>query len=281
LSTKEESSTIASSTDREYLRYQYGDSEKLRIRAETHRRYTAGPDTFVQDLLQHLALPGPSYLLDVGCGNGSMHPTFGERGVHVIGLDTSAGMLREARAAAAKGSVRAHYVQGDAQELPIPDSSFDRVLAAHMLFHVPDRAKALNEMRRVLRPGGRVVLTTNGAEAMQRLMDVHDEAARELGYVPLPEPERSWFTLDDLPLVQLVFPAATRHVINTALVFPASEPALHFYATGRIDRIRDTPSDGSHRPPLLARVREKIDAIIETDGQFRVPKSLGFFVADE
>jgi SAM-dependent methyltransferase len=219
-------------------------------------------------LLQHLALPGSSYLLDVGCGNGSMHPTFGERGVHVIGLDTSVGMLREARAAAAKG-------------LPIPDSSFDRVLAAHMLFHVPDRPKALKEMRRVLRPGGRVVLTTNGAEAMQRLMDVHDEAARELGYVPLPEPERSWFTLDDLPLVQLVFPAATRHVINTALVFPASEPAVHFYATGRIDRIRDTPSDGSHRPPLLARVREKIDAIIETDGQFRVPKSLGFFVADE
>src|SRR5262249_54267509 len=106
------------------------------------------------------------------------------------------------------------------------------VLAAHMLYHVPNRTRALCQMRRMLRPGGRVVLSTNARDAMGRLMAIHDEAARELGYEPIPEPERTWFSLDDLPLVESVFPGVTRHAIESALVFPEAEPALRFYAPG-------------------------------------------------
>jgi hypothetical protein len=68
--------------------------------------------------------------------------------------------------------------------------------------------------------------------------------------------------------------------LNGALVFPTAQPALRFYATGRIDGIEDRPRDNSHRAELLPLVRARIEAIIEREGSFRVPKSVGWFVAD-
>jgi hypothetical protein len=73
-----------------------------------------------------------------------------------------------------------------------------------------------------------VVLTANAAHAMQRLMAIHAETARELGYEPLIDTERPTFTLEDLPLIQSVFTDARRHVSDVALVFLAAGPALRF-----------------------------------------------------
>jgi ubiquinone/menaquinone biosynthesis C-methylase UbiE len=195
-----------------------------------------------------------------GCGLGGTHLELSRHDVHVLGLDVSFGMVREARIATASAEPHARYVQADAQALPLPECQFDRVMALHMLYHVADRELALAEMRRVLRPGGRLVLSTIGADTMQRLMALHEEAAITLGYSPTPAAGR--FTLDDLPLVQSVFPRAERHVVESALVFSTAEPALRFYETSRIDSIRDAPEDGSHRARLLPLVRAKIERIV-------------------
>src|SRR5207248_3230373 len=64
----------------------------------------------------------------------------------------------------------------DAQTIPFREASFDGVIANHMLFHVPDRAKALTEIRRVLRPGGRFYASTIGQAHMVEL----DERLGEL-----------------------------------------------------------------------------------------------------
>ena len=72
---------------------------------------------------------------------------------------------------------RRAYVEADAECLPIADESFDRVTANHMPYHVRGQYRALLEMRRVLRPGGRVVLTTNGSAFMERFAAVHAQAA--------------------------------------------------------------------------------------------------------
>jgi ubiquinone/menaquinone biosynthesis C-methylase UbiE len=261
---------------------QYVTSENLRIRAETHRLYTESPNTFADDLVRYLRLESGLEVLDVGCGNGWdgwLHRTLCERGSRVVGIDTSMGMLAEATAIQ-KAQPNVRYVQGDAQNLPFGSWCFDRVLAIQMLYHVPRRIRALAEMRRVLRPGGRVLLTTYAAGAMRRLSDLHDEAARALGYAVVPESEWRCFTLDDLPLVRSVFPSATRHVLESAFVFPTAEPVLRFYTTSRIDRICNLPPDGSHREPLLAFVRDRIEATIAAEGVFRVPKNVGYFVAD-
>jgi SAM-dependent methyltransferase len=145
-----------------------------------------------------------------------------------------------------------------------------------VLYHITEREHALREMRRVLRADGRAVISTNGAFAMRRIYELHADAARELGYEPLPITP-GHFTMDDLPLVQQVFPSVKRRVLEGALVFNNAEPALRFYATNRIDALHDRPSDGGHRPRLLAATRERIEAIIARDGAFIVPKSVGWF----
>lgn len=168
----------------------------------------------------------------------------------------------------------------DAQALPFRPATFDRVLCSGVLYHVPDCRQALAEMRRALRPGGRAVISTIGADAMARLNEIHAEAARALGYTPVRvSGERGHFSMDDLALVRSVFRSAEWFLLEGALVFPEAEPAVRFYATNRVDGIEDRPPDNRHRAELVPLVRKRIDAIIEREGSFRVAKSVGWFVA--
>jgi len=274
-----EDSVAHFATERRFVAEQYSDAAKLRIRTQTHERFSEGTETFVSDVLNALGLASGQSLLDVGCGDGSWHPRVVAHGVSIVGVDLMAGMLREASGRGAQLLPRPTLAQADAQALPFANNHFDHVLCCGVLYHVPDREHALREMRRVLRPGGRAVISTNGADAMRRIYQLHGNAARQLGYEPLPL-VAGHFTMDDLPLVRSVFPAAERHVLEGALAFPTAEPALRFYATSRIDAIQDRPADGSHRARLLPLVRDQIAAIIAAEGVFRVPKSVGWFVAD-
>jgi SAM-dependent methyltransferase len=264
-------------TDRTFVEGQYSDPDKLRIRIETHARYSRGEtERIIDDCVAALDLSPGLRVLDVGCGAGSWHPRITTAGAVVVGVDLMAGMLREARAADLAIDPRPALVQADAQALPFAAASFDRVLCAGVLYHVPDGARALLEIRRVLRAGGRAIISTNGAYAMRRIYELHADAALELGYQPLPITP-GHFTMDDLALVQQVFPVVERNVLSGALEFTTAEPALRFYATNRIDALRDRPADGSHRARLLPAMRERVEAVIEREGAFVVPKSVGFF----
>lgn len=265
--------------DPKYLVYQYGDSEKLRIRLEAHERYSEE----VQDTWypKYVALLDPApgeTVLDVGCGFGAFHPRLHAVGAWVVAFDYSVGMAHEARRQADRDGLDARVMRADAQRIPLMDDSVDHALASHMLYHVPDIRRALEEMRRVVRPGGRVLLTTNAADHSARLNELHAQAARELGLTPRIGAEHGRFSLDDLPLVRSVFPNAEVQRQPNAFVFPTVEAALRYYASGRVDAIEERDAEGSHRPALLARMAELIGAIVEREGVFRVPKDAGSFL---
>ncbi len=266
------------SVDPAYLRYQYGTAEKLKIRIASHERYSERALDFRAWVLQRLDLAPGLTVLDVGCGSGVFHRALGQHDVRVIGCDRSAGMVREVLAQAAQYRLPVGACQADAEMLPFAAGSCDRVMANHMLYHVPDQERALRELRRVHKPGGRVVMATNAADHGKRLRELHDEIAGELGYTPTGN-AAGRFTLDDLPLVQRVFADAERHVVRNAFVFPTAEAALAYYASGQVDAIAERDAEGSHRGKLLPLMAARIEGIIEREGAFRVPKDAGCFVA--
>jgi ubiquinone/menaquinone biosynthesis C-methylase UbiE len=269
----------ANTPDPVYRRYQYADAEKLRVRQEAHRLYSEGGDRLTPWLMGHLAPQPGLRLVDVGCGPGTMHADLAAEGIStIIALDVSMGMVREAREAAARTTARVHAIRADAQRLPLPDACCQRVLANYVLYHVPDIPQALREMRRVLRSPGRTLIATNGAGHLVRLHDLHLRAVAETGYVP-GRGDGPRFSLEHLELVRAVFPRAERHIYEDALVFPSPEPALAYYASGLIDRVENRSADGSHRARLVPVMRQLIQAIIEREGSFRVPKMTGCFVA--
>jgi demethylmenaquinone methyltransferase/2-methoxy-6-polyprenyl-1,4-benzoquinol methylase len=102
-------------------------------------------------------------VLDVACGTGDLTEAFARAGAaEVIGLDFTAEMLDIARVKAPRHLGRAvakvTYQQGDAQQLPFPDAAFDVVSIAFGIRNVQDPMRALREFRRVLRPGGRLIV---------------------------------------------------------------------------------------------------------------------------
>lgn len=102
--------------------------------------------------------PG-SVVLDVGCGFGleSLRlASLVQPDGRVVGIDRSAGFIEEAQARARQAKLAVEFQVADAEELPFPDASFDTARAERLLVYLPDPKRAVEEMRRVTRPGGTV-----------------------------------------------------------------------------------------------------------------------------
>ncbi|RRR98616.1 class I SAM-dependent methyltransferase [Glycomyces terrestris] len=145
----------------------YRDAGNLRARVSVYRYREPrfDPETLALELLPD----DLGYVLDVGAGYGRYARRL--RAAHpeavVVAVDKSPGMLAE---------VPEPAMVADAQAIPYPDGSVDAVLAMHMLYHVPDVAKAVAEFRRVLRPGGTLLVSTNAHTDMTELYDLWDRA---------------------------------------------------------------------------------------------------------
>lgn len=106
-------------------------------------------------------------VLDMGCGGGRHAFALYRRGADVVALDLSFDDLREVdtmfRAMELEGEAgeggSAHAVRGSAYSLPFEDASFDRVIAAEILEHLPEDGLAMAELHRVLKPGGLIAVT--------------------------------------------------------------------------------------------------------------------------
>ncbi|WP_328943213.1 methyltransferase domain-containing protein [Streptomyces sp. NBC_00250] len=96
-------------------------------------------------------------ILDAGCGSGPLSAALRDRGADVTGIDSSAGMLELARRRL--GADTALHVVDLADPLPFDDDAFDDVVASLVLHYLEDWGPTLTELRRVLRPGGRLIVS--------------------------------------------------------------------------------------------------------------------------
>jgi len=138
------------------------DKQAREHAARLELRASADSEVAVRDEYVTLLGVAPGErVLDVGCGSGAVTRTLARRvapGGRAVGIDASPALLEVARELADKAGLGGwiEFKAGDCRALPFSDASFDAVLAATTLSHVPDPGRGLAEMVRVTRPGGRI-----------------------------------------------------------------------------------------------------------------------------
>lgn len=116
---------------------------------------------YARDALELARLPGNARVLDVAAGPGTLSLLAAERAERVVAVDFSAGMLDVLRRRAAEAGFDHVEAQvADGQALPFADGSFDGAFSMFGLMFFPDRAAGFRELRRVLAPGGRAVVSS-------------------------------------------------------------------------------------------------------------------------
>lgn len=166
---------VQSIADPNYVTKQYRSAANLKARMRLHQAFSTNPYGWQRWLFDQFKLTPYSRVLELGCGPGDLWLENDERipeGMELVLTDLSAGMLIQAQRNLKECHRGFHFYVVDAQAIPFERNSFEVVIANHMLYHVPDRAQALTEIQRVLRPGGHFYASTIGNEHLKELSEL-------------------------------------------------------------------------------------------------------------
>ncbi|MBA2461496.1 MAG: class I SAM-dependent methyltransferase [Actinobacteria bacterium] len=229
--------------DPEYVREQYATEDGLAARASLYL-YTGGGTDARDVVVSELRRIAPQRVLEVGCGWGELAERIErEIGCGIVALDLSPRMVELARERGVDAQV------GDVQELPFEEGEFDAVVAAWMLYHVPDLERGLAEIARVVRPGGAFVAVTNGTRDFEELWQLvgRDTSDRQLTFRAENAEEH----------LRRYFSSVERHDIVTPVTFKDSETIRRYVGSSALDR------QHVHRVPELDRpfIATKIVAV--------------------
>jgi SAM-dependent methyltransferase len=219
---------------------------------------------------------------DVGCGNGFDLRQIVPQGLcrAAIGLDLSAGMLRSARdwRATLERPSRVSLVQADAQRLPLPADSVDVALAMHMLYHVPDLELAVAELRRIVRPGGILLASTNSRTSMRGIHDLFDAAVSGLVGRPVRCMAPDRFTTETgTDFLAAQFADVVIRPQEVSLSFPEADPVITYVDSVRAPILSYVGIDFDF-DAALAGLADRVNQVIEAEGRFRATSRSGVFV---
>jgi SAM-dependent methyltransferase len=162
--------------DQDYLcNEQYKDDSNLNARIRLHVEFSTNKYGWFRWVFHQYELLPQARVLELGCGPGDLWLENMERipeGWEVQLSDFSAGMLDKAQGKLSDQPHAFTFEVIDAQSIPYESDHFNIIIANHCLYHVPDRSKALSEIRRALKPGGRFYATTVGMNHMKELPDL-------------------------------------------------------------------------------------------------------------
>lgn len=221
---------------------------------------------------------GTQVVADIGCGNGlDLRQLVPEgRCRYAIGLDLSPGMLHTLEPL--RGTGRLTLIQGDAQQLPLNAGSVDVGLAMHMLYHVPDIRAAIRELRRIARPGGTVLASTNSAGTLAEVHNLLDAAVSGLLGRPVRAmPEIGFTTENGAALLKEAFSDVTLHARDTVLAFPEAQPVADYLASVR-EPIERTVGEPFSFDAALNTVTARVEQVIREQGRFRTTFRSGVFL---
>lgn len=220
---------------------------------------------------------GTQVVADVGCGNGfDLRPLVsGGRCRHAFALDLSPGMLHAMNGL--RGSGRLTLIQADAQRLPLREDSVDVGLAMHMLYHVPGIRAAIPELRRVVKPGGIVLASTNSAGSLAEVHGLLGAAVSGLLGRPVRAmPELGFTTENGAALLEAAFSDVTFHARDVVLAFPSAQPVADYLRSVR-EPIEATVGEPFDFDAALDIVSARVEQVIRDEGRFRATYRSGVF----
>ncbi len=260
-------------TDQNYLKTdQYKDSSNLDARVEIHRRFSTnsyGWFNWVFDTL--LKLPSNAKILELGSGPAYLWKECSNRipsSWDIILSDLSSGMLDSAWRNLVVTGRAYNFKEIDAQSIPFEDETFDAVIANFVLYHLPDRPKAIAEIKRVLKPGGRIIAATVGDHHLQEMMDVLRTAHISKTWETYANP----FTLENgLKQLKPFFSNVTLSRYEDNLHVTEIEPIMAYIRSSlRATELSETE---------LAKVRVDLENELKEKGRIFITKDSGLFEA--
>ena len=253
---------------------QYRDASRLDARIELHRRFSVNPQGWMPWLFEQLDFLAPEAdLLELGCGAATLWLENADRippGWRVQLSDFSEGMLADARNRLAAVDHAFRFEAIDATAVGGGGERFDCVLANHMLYHVADRPRALAEIHRVLRPGGRLFASTLSGDTMLEVGALVRNATDRVKFRQMRQ-SRCFGLENGAGQLAPFFYRIERRLFEDALEITETAQLIAYLES----MILDEP----FREDELAAVGELVQQEINQAGVFRVRKSAGVFVA--
>ena len=272
---------MSSDNNSDGIRAQYTTDISLRIREETHEQYTIPKINFVEWVLNCIQWQGDEYVLDVGSGPGKFAPALYEISpdIQYWGIDYLPGMLKN-------HPLQDRLSVADAQDLPFPEQSFDVVMANHMLYYVNDIDRALREFKRILKPGGILMVSTNSANTMRELQ-IHMRRAIVLltpsgaSKVPAPVTESDMFNLENgLCQLSRQFYSVVRYDLPSTLVFPSIQPVMAFLESVRSLREPQLPENVLWDDVMMI-MQQQFTHLFNHWGKLIIDKLAGVLIASD
>ena len=260
-------------TDENYLKgEQYKDSSNLDARVAIHQRFSTNPYGWHNWAFDHLfQFPEDAKILELGCGPGYLwkeNITRIPAGWSVTLSDLSPGMLDAAWRNLVVTGRAFQFKEINAQSIPFEDGSFDAVIANHMLYHVPDRPRALAEIRRVLRSEGRLFATTIGQNHLKEIANWIQQLIPETDFVSFGSP----FTLENgFEQLKQFFAKVTLSRYPDGLQVTEVKPILAF--------IRSTSRATELVEQKLANLENELEQELKENGKIFIQKDSGLFEA--
>ncbi len=263
---------MADMTNQSYLlNEQYRDAANLNARIQLHTRFSTNKRGWHRWLFDQFKIAPGSRILELGCGPGKLWLSNLDRidaSWQITLSDFSAGMLREAQENLARSQHHFSFQIIDAQSIPFDAASFDVVIANHMLYHVPDRAKALAEIRRILKASGRLYASTVGESHLDEIWKLTSRVDRAFSRTRKSNP----FTLEN-GAEQLAqwFASITLYRYDDALVVTEPEVLIDYILSGAAKEV--------FVGEKLKRLRELLEQELAAHKAIYITKDSGLFEA--
>ena len=272
---------MSRSAQAEDLRRYYASDRNLRIVDDTHANFAFPRADFANWTLDTVAWQGQEQVLDIGSGRGRHYSHLIERapGIAYFALDLSPNLLHDHPASSDR------LTQGDGLRLPYATASFDVVMANDVLYHLGNIDGGLAEIKRVLKPDGKLIAATNSLHTLPELQVLIRRAIVLLssnGAMAYPPtlPSDAFALENGTRILSHHFYAVVRHDLPRTLVFEEVEPAIEYLDSMRDLRQHSLPDDVAWDDMMLL-MRQQLTQLLQLMGKLELTLATGALVASD